>query len=395
MFDFFTFYPSRVLRAGGGALGAFALFGGLFMLPVLSQPPFSFPRKTGKIEQPLPLPPLLADQLQPPSFPFDGSLVEERILLALCPRRPDDLQSGCMAHVKIKGSNQLKQIPLPGRIGLAFNERGDLCFRDKEDPFWLELELVEGGVFNAALFLDVEGNLQSVRFRKSALLPLVQKMEELFQEEPFQVLAKARWLGTDLVCKAGLGEIVHKVEIGSHVFELSEEGRLYWNGSCWVKTEEAGSPLAQVRGFAPQQLELDVWDSLGERHIRVGAPLTALPQARAIKVEEWFSSVRIRSDKQISCLLEKQCLILREGDWVLKENGRWRILRKAEDKEQMIRGNRSGELIVLDSIDVKRRSVQGQLIHSSRIQGVPFSLAIPPKPEKKLPDRTPRHRGVS
>jgi hypothetical protein len=208
-------------------------------------------------------------------------------------------------------------------------------------------------------------------------------MEELFQEEPFQALSKARWLGTDLVCKAGLGRAVQKMEIGSALFDIAEGDRLYWDGLGWVKAEGRGAPLMQVRNSAMQSLELDVWDSPGERHMRVAAPLAGLQPAR-IKVEDWFSSIRIRSEKQISCLLEKQCLILREGDWVLKENGRWRILRKAEDKQQMVEGKRLGDLIVLESIDAKRRLVQGQMILPSRIHGFPFSLTIAPKAEKKL-----------
>ncbi len=336
-----------------------------------------------------PLAKLLPHELQPRGFPFDAAQLEELVLLALCPRRPDDVQSGPMAHIKIKGSNQIRQIPLPGRLGLFFNERGDLCLGDEGDRFWLEIELQENKMFAVSVFLEMDGELQSAQFRKAALMPLVQKMEELFQEEPFQALSKARWLGTDLVCKAGLGLAVQKMEIGSALFDIAEGDRLYWDGLGWVKESISKesvatlAPLMQARNSAAQGLELDVWDSPGERHMRVAAPLASLQPSR-VKVEEWFSSIRIRSEKQISCLLEKQCLILREGDWALKENGRWRVLRKAEDKQQMIDGKRFGDLIVFESIDAKRRLVQGQFILPSRIHGFPFSLTIAPKVEKRL-----------
>lgn len=396
MFGFFTHYPSRVLQAGGGVLGGFALFAGFFMLPILSQPPLPFPRGIGKTEETRSLAPLLAQDLQPRSFAFDAAQLEERILLALCPSRPDHAHAGPVAHVKIKGSNQNRQVALPGKAGLYFNERGELCLGEENGRFWLELELQDGGVFSASVFLEYEEEIRSARFRKTAILPLVQKMEELFHEEPFQTLSKARWLGTDLVCKAGLGEAIQKIEIGSSVLDISDGGKIFWDGSRWIKAlssaEGMNNPLVQVRSSTGQALELDVWDGLGDRHMRVSSPITGLPQTR-IKAEEWFSSVRIRSDKQISCLLEKQCLVLREGDWILKENGRWRVLRKEEDKQQMIEGKRAGDLLLLELIDAKRRVVQGRLILANRVHGFHFSLTIAAKSEKKL--SAPRARGAS
>ncbi len=392
MFDFFTHYPSRILHVGGTALGACILFAGFFLLPILTVHPLPFPRKVGKIEEFRSLPPLLPQELEPRAFSFDPAQLEELILLSLCPRRPDDPRSTAMAHIQIKGSNQSRQISLPGKIGLAFNDRGDLCFREEDDRFWLELK-EEGKQFFASLFLDAEGTLQSKQIRKAAANPIVKKMEDLFQEEPFQVLARARWLGVDLVCKAGLGAVVQKVEVGLAPLDIPEGGRLYWDGSGWGKTEVHASPLVQVHGASLQSLEIDVWDGLGERHMRVAVPLAAAPPSNRVKAEEWFSSVRIRSDKQISCLLEKQCLILREGDWVLKENGRWRPLRKEEDKQQVIQGKRLGELILLESIDAKRRCIQGQLILANRIHGFPFTLPLASKGENKLSDRNSRARG--
>ena len=81
-----------------------------------------------------------------------------------------------------------------------------------------------------------------------------------------------------------------------------------------------------------------------------------------------MSSLRIRSEKQVSCVIEKQSFILRLGDWVLKENGHWRILRKAEDKQQLLEGLRSGDLFILEKIDNKQKNIKGKLFFANRTQ---------------------------
>src|SRR5690606_30725608 len=135
------------------------------------------------------------NQLQPRSFEFDGAACEERLLVALCPGRPDHVQAGPVAHVKIKGSSQIRRIPLPGKAGLLFNEKGDLSFGKEDNRFWLELELEDSGALISSISLEDGNAIRNSRFCRQPSAPIVQKMEDLPQEGAFQVLSKARWLG--------------------------------------------------------------------------------------------------------------------------------------------------------------------------------------------------------
>ena len=77
-------------------------------------------------------------------------------------------------------------------------------------------------------------------------------------------------------------------------------------------------------------------------------------------------------------MLEKQCLILRSGDWVFKGESRWKILRKKEEREAYLRGTWIGELFVFDRIEAKngQKVVQGSLFNPGRSQVVPIEISV-------------------
>ncbi len=397
--EFFTHYPSRLLSVGVAVLGFFVILVGVSLLPILDQPNFPYPSKRvlgTEVAQPLDSP--LSSDLQPHQLEFDISSIENRFLMSLCPLRPDDSNANPIAHIKINGSNHAKQVSLPGKIGLLFNDQGELVFQDDKERFWMEIFLKEDGSLFSSVFVECEGKVQKASFSRQPMEPSLQKAEALPSSEPFRALSGARWLGVDLVDQLDAGRVKQKIEIGESKLDISESEWIYWDGTRWVKAalavEGNGKALAKIHGVSSQSLECDAWDETGEFHIRFAVPLQGITTPR-VKIEEYFSSIRIRSDKQLSCLLEKQCLILREGDWIFKENNRWRVLRKPEEKRSLIQGQRSGDLIVLDSIDVKRKAIQGRFICSNRVQGFPLELAAASsKLERKTalssPDRSPR-----
>src|SRR5690606_31598397 len=104
--------------------------------------------------------------------------------------------------------------------------------------------------------------------------------------------------------------------------------------------------------------------------------LASGPQFK-LRGEDLFSMVRIRSEKQISCMLEKQCMVLKLGDWVLKTTGRWKILRKKDEKEAFLNGKLFGELFILDQILQKQgqKMIAGRLFNPGRTQVVSIELA--------------------
>ena len=167
------------------------------------------------------------------------------------------------------------------------------------------------------------------------------------------------------------------------LIELEEDQWIAWLDGRWKKiaslAEGKGRPIARFSfREGPGQgraIILEGWDLEG--HIRLSLP-QAQPLPFKAKGDELFSSVRIRSEKQISCMLEKQCLILRSGDWVFKGESRWKILRKKEEREAYLRGKWIGELFVFDRIEAKngQKVVQGSLFNPGRSQVVPIEISV-------------------
>ncbi len=376
--EFFTHYPSRLLRVGVAVLGLFSVLFGASLLPILDQPNFPYPsRRVSEIQDAQPLPSLLSNDLQAHPLEFDISSVENRLILSLCPMRPDEMGAQALALLRIKGSHLTRQLPLPARLGLMFNDQGDLTFKDEDEQFWIEIELKEDGSLLSSIFVECGENVQRTAFsRQPTELPL-QNVGELPCSEPFRVLSKIKWMGADLVNQLDGGRVEQKVEIASSKLNATVSEWVFWDGKHWTKAatfeEGRGKPLAKIHAASPQGLEWDAWNESGEFHVRFTTPLQN-GGTPPIKIEEWFSSIRIRSDKKISCLLEKQCLVLREGDWILKENNRWRILRKPEERQHLIQGKRAGDLIILNTIDMKHKTIQGQFIFANRVQGCPIEL---------------------
>jgi hypothetical protein len=77
-------------------------------------------------------------------------------------------------------------------------------------------------------------------------------------------------------------------------------------------------------------------------------------------------------------LLEKQALILRCGDWVCKEKGRWRILRREEDKQKVYSGKIVGELFVFEKIMMKQNKqfLQGTFFNKEKASSISVEVPI-------------------
>jgi hypothetical protein len=201
-------------------------------------------------------------------------------------------------------------------------------------------------------------------------------------------LGAAHWLGVDLASEYGVHEKKQRLEIGPAAIDVGESEWIIWREGSWhpVQKPEEGQdlPIAHICQVLSQAIEWDVWDG-ALFYARLAIPRSQAPSAH-LKLEDSLHSVRISSDKQISCLLDKQCFILRKGDWALKDNGRWHILRNAEDKRQMLSGPKSGELFVLENIDSRQRVIQGRYFFSNRSQMAPVEvMAVSARQHKKHP----------
>ncbi|MBF8262990.1 MAG: hypothetical protein HW387_655 [Parachlamydiales bacterium] len=383
--EYFTHYPSRLLWSGGGVLGAFVCVSIFLLLPVADQPEFPKPprKSVQNTVTPATISVDLASRLQ--RMLWDLPSIEDEIFVSLSTPRPGTDRSELIAHVRLKSVQQSKRVVLPSRIYLCFNDKGVLNFQQEEGPFWIDLGLDDNEMVMVQAGIVNRGQEEKhARFSRCPDAAVLQKAEEFPAGSALRTLGEARWNGPDLLAKLDSTEEKQRLEIASAALMVGENDWIGWKGGRWAKIaspfDARDLMIAKIRAVTPQALEWDVWDS---SHTRLATPLQPIPVVH-IKTDEWITAIRIRSDKQMSCSIEKQSVILRVGDWVLKDNGRWRVLRKAEERQQVLSGAKSGELFVLEKIDSKQKSIKGKLFLANRSQMTPIETsAVSAKQDKK------------
>lgn len=68
---------------------------------------------------------------------------------------------------------------------------------------------------------------------------------------------------------------------------------------------------------------------------------------------DFITSVRIRSENQVSCFIDKQPFVLKTGDIVFKKDAKWKALRTIDEKQALMTGVLDTEVFVFDRIESK------------------------------------------
>ena len=275
---------------------------------------------------------------------FSGSFmgdVRQKMTIFDAPFSLNDNGSNYMICLK---PDQIRKIQLPTRLNIAFSPNGNLLFSQEPSGFWLDLKLEKNREIEFSLFfLTPEGqNICQDRWRSLPKEAPILTSNEMRKENPFFSLMDAKFYGSDLFAeKYGDSMSRQLVEINTagfcELFQVTSKDWLVFKEGRWQIApswnESDLCPVAQIRQIQSDCLEFEGFD--GSIGFRFKLPLISnLPLK--LKTDELFTRLRVRSEKQISCMIEKQCFILRPDDWVLKSNGRWKILRKMEEKQSGI-----------------------------------------------------------
>ncbi len=338
----------------------------------------------------------VAQDVVPLSIPFDLNEtligppipnIEGEFSVSFDRLRPDVVLSGDpIVTVKLKKSGQIRRVSLSSRIDLLY-EKG-VCFSEIKSPFWIELQAGQGRQIQVQMCVESDlGSFREVkRFSVTAEESPIRSSADFQEGSPYRILGEARLLGRDLFFeKYGDGVSSQRIEIGSpstgEIIAVKEGDYLSWKGGKWLKidllSDGKGCPIAKIASFDDRSLLLEVWGL--DEYLRLSvSSLTQSPLKT--KGDEFLTSVRVRSEKQISCMMEKQCFVLRANDWVLKQDNRWKVLRKPQEKDAFIQGKLAGEIFVFDRIDVKggQKTVHGHLFNLNRSQVTPIDVPVLP-----------------
>jgi hypothetical protein len=387
--DSFLFYPKKILTVGGavltlGLLSVLPIFYLLYFhdLPTRETIEMGEPQReilssfSGLSSDSTPLLPI-PDLLNEMTFSFD-------------PPRPDGGAVNNQVLIRLRKSGVSKRETLPCRLGLQYQGEG-LTFAKEPTHFWVELQEKDKKIDGCVFFLlpDKE-KTQVARFSTTSQECPIQSPHEFPEHSPLRTLAEARWLGRDqfqdylhpdenpFSFLSGSRDRGERIELPSGILDLSPEEWLTWKEGNWVKVpsleQGLGRPVFRILDKSQRALILEGWDPTA--YVKLSLASSLIPNAK-IKGEDLFSAVRVRSEKQVSCLLEKQCLILKMGDWVVKTGGKWRVLRRKEERESFEHGKLVGDLFILEQIGMKQgqKTIQGRFFNMNRTYTTAIEVA--------------------
>lgn len=364
----YLFHPEKIFQMGIALIGLlFFCTIPFFSVLFFSELPAGMSRPK---KQPEPIAPIsftLGLLERPPTLPMLG--LQEEISFSLDPLRPDSGVGNQRLRLSLNMSRLCKQITLPCRLNL-FYQNGCLALSDVSTPFWLEI--YESGSPNIQVKAFVASKNREKVEAGTFSFPL-QEVPVLPPEKSiFKQLAEAKYWGIDLFKEQYAGCRAERLEMGE-LIELAKGDLLAYAEGKWQKIcsleEGRGKPIARLQASNSKGLIFEGWG--GDEYVRFLIPTTAESSPK-LKGDEVLTAVRVRSEKQISCMLEKQCLVLKTGDWVLKSKGRWKVLRRKEDRDAYLNTKLVGDLFVFDHIQMKQgqKIVQGRLFNMSRTQVV-------------------------
>lgn len=385
-----TFHPERIPWIGGLILsGAFILaIPFLWLLYHSDCPSVALEKKSSakKVAQSLSFSLKLKENI--PFLPLPD--LKNEISFSYDPPRPDGTLPSQQLLVRLKKSMESHRVILPCRLDLQYLEE-KLSFSQRESLFWIELASAAGGQIEGRIFVHSasEGKVETGNFLVTPQESPIQMAQEFADGSPFRLLAESRWYGRDLFREYYEGGCsLERLEIGAissaELLELKGGDVLVWKDGHWIANSSfqdgQNKPIARIESNSGKNLILEGWDSNG--HVRISLTPASGP-AFKIRGEDLLTSIRVRSEKQISCMLEKQCLILKAGDWVLKTNGRWKVLRKKEEREALLKGMMMGEIFVFEQIHQKQgqKFIQGRLFNPGRFQFV--AIEVPAQSMRK------------
>lgn len=295
------------------------------------------------------------------------------------PLRPGEVGIEKPLFVRLKKSAESKRIILPCTVYLE-TQKGKVVFAKEASSFWIELsQKVDGQIEGKGYITSLE---QTKVDAGTFSFPLqdcpIQVASDFAEKSPFRQLAEGHWWGRDLLRehtepKGGC----EKLEVSSQFLELGAEEWLVWKEGRWQKSSvpEKEIPIVRLESNSGKALILEGWDQAG--HVRL-AMNSAISAPFKIRGEDFLTSVRIRSEKQISCMIEKQCMVLKAGDWVLKSGGRWKKLKKEIDREAFLDGKLCGELFIFEQICQKQgqKMIQGRFFPQARTQVANIEMIV-------------------
>ncbi|MBS0653857.1 MAG: hypothetical protein JSR39_10095 [Verrucomicrobia bacterium] len=313
--------------------------------------------------------------------------------------RPDATGSEAQILLGLKTEEAPKQMTSGKTLFLEKNEAtGAFVFSEGPQPLWIKPILLENGrvLIEAGKKLGQLDSAHGYEEKGQFVVPASAsaargKKYSTLAQEAFALLKNAKCWGQDLLIQQyGGGEFgkwreKFKIEFAqgpaSYVIFVATGDYLMWKEGRWQEAPlselSTQQPVALVRTVSPRSVELTVWDETGFYPASVELAIEHAGRLNQ-KADAALTQPRLRTASQVSCMLGKKRVVLRQGDWMLRTGTGWRNLRRKEEIESCLHHRIKGELFIFDSLEKEqgRWVLKGSLFDEMRTQVQHVSVPI-------------------
>lgn len=283
--------------------------------------------------------------------------------------RPDASKQSIEGLVGFDSSDQRSFLAQNKKHYLKYTN-GKLEFSEKTTPIWLVISSLSDDILELQLNFLLAHSSNSEVFQHTKTL----KVAKSFSEEEslckdiektswYEQFSKVKWWGGDKFYDT-YGALSKNYKIGSQRLDFKGDGAdflfvnsgdtLIYKENMWQKPQDqeetTSYPLAFVKEATPLKMQIAIYDKSGifSKNVQL---FPEKFQPLKVNIEETFTKFRQKSLEKITCKLGKKTIILKEGDWVLKTESGWKVLKDYEDIEKYLNLITKGELFVFDKIE--------------------------------------------
>ncbi len=311
--------------------------------------------------------------LSPASFQFSFLNLEGQMQALLLDTRPDDLKNTKYLELFLS-DKEFKTVAFGEKVFLRyFPEVNGYEFSSDPTDIWL-LPFYKDGV-NVKIFAKYQLDGKEIKKEKEIKIKLLENEVDPPSSEDYNSLKDAKWIGLDQFEEL-YGEkksFKQRLIINGAIFEVSKGDLLIYKDGRWqTGVPSDGCPIAMLNSLTANSLEFYFWpkEVLKKQTIVLSPSSTSPPITLS---DEFIADLHLRSLKVISCQVEKQRIIMKEKDLLLKKDGKWKII-----KLHQLKNEKLGDFLVFDSIenDGGAKIFKGYLFNKDRTQVIKIQKKI-------------------
>lgn len=284
-------------------------------------------------------------------FKLDVSIpeIKDEIEVFKLDSRPDEIKQKKFV-IKFKKNLNERKILENENLYIRILDEKSFDFSDTQTPLILSLNQINEDEVQIQIKADLkEIGLAKSHFNTFIVKPLDYFIEPTTKDENFQKLLSTKWWGQDLFLKIYKNEKSDRLEIDSSIFHLHLADILICKDGVWQKSEDQDSQnylIAKIKTKDKKNMQIEAWNLRGDKYLFTIPKETKQYIPRA---DQFITSARYRTKTYIRCQIEKQMLIVKQNDIVLKKDGRWKVLKKNIDINEI----KNNELFYFQKIESK------------------------------------------